>query len=60
MPGTTAMASSAALRAIALLIPDVTPARLLAQEQGHPAPESPELPDDVADWARSWAGQNTP
>lgn len=31
--------------------------RLLAQAQGHPAPESPELPDDVADWARSWAEQ---
>lgn len=27
---------------------------LLAQEQGYPAPESPELPADVAAWARSW------
>jgi acyl-CoA thioesterase FadM len=26
----------------------------LAQEQGYPAPESPELPADIAAWARSW------
>jgi acyl-CoA thioesterase FadM len=27
---------------------------LLAEQQGYPAPESPELPADVVAWARSW------
>lgn len=31
----------------------------LAQEQGHPVPESPELPADVAAWARSWQTPTT-
>ncbi|MCP2265504.1 acyl-CoA thioesterase [Promicromonospora thailandica] len=33
---------------------------LLAREQGHAVPESPELPEDVAHWARSWAAAETP
>ena len=28
----------------------------LAAEQGYPVPESPELPADIAAWARSWQG----
>ena len=32
--------------------PDVV--LLLAEQQGYPAPESPELPADVVAWARSW------